>query len=80
MYQVAGYLLHSCRTEGTPGPWRGRLPGTRLGHQVTVIDRDPGPADGRWWDRKGVMRFHHPHFPQQVVLITNQFQENFEVP
>ena len=40
----------------------------RRGHQVTVIDRDGGPAGGRWWDRKGVMQFHHPHhFRQQVV-------------
>jgi len=40
----------------------------RRGHQVTVIDRDPGPDGGQWWDRKGVMQFHHPHhFRQQVV-------------
>ncbi len=40
----------------------------RRGHQVTVIDRDPGPAGGQWWDRKGVMQFHHPHhFRQQVA-------------
>jgi 2-polyprenyl-6-methoxyphenol hydroxylase-like FAD-dependent oxidoreductase len=41
---------------------------TRRGHRVTVIDRDRGPADGQWWDRKGVMQFHHPHhFRQQVA-------------
>lgn len=40
----------------------------RRGHQVTVIDRDPGPAGGQWWDRKGVMQFHHPHhFRQQIT-------------
>jgi 2-polyprenyl-6-methoxyphenol hydroxylase-like FAD-dependent oxidoreductase len=40
----------------------------RRGHQVTVIDRDPGPGGGQWWDRKGVMQFHHPHhFRQQVA-------------
>jgi 2-polyprenyl-6-methoxyphenol hydroxylase-like FAD-dependent oxidoreductase len=39
----------------------------RRGHQVTVIDRDPGPDGGRWWDRKGVMQFHHPHFFRQQV-------------
>ena len=39
----------------------------RRGHQVTVIDRDPGPDDGQWWDRKGVMQFHHPHFFRQQV-------------
>jgi 2-polyprenyl-6-methoxyphenol hydroxylase-like FAD-dependent oxidoreductase len=38
----------------------------RRGRQVTVIDRDPGPA-GQWWDRKGVMQFHHPHFFRQQV-------------
>ena len=37
------------------------------GGQVTVIDRDPGPDGGRWWDRKGVMQFHHPHFFRQQV-------------
>jgi 2-polyprenyl-6-methoxyphenol hydroxylase-like FAD-dependent oxidoreductase len=40
----------------------------RRGHQVTVIDRDRGPEGGQWWDRKGVMQFHHPHhFRQQVA-------------
>ena len=40
----------------------------RRGHQVTVIDRDPGPGHGQWRDRKGVMQFHHPHhFRQQVA-------------
>src|SRR5215475_10862011 len=39
----------------------------RRGHQVMVIDRDPGPDGGRWWDRKGVMQFHHPHFFRQQV-------------
>jgi 2-polyprenyl-6-methoxyphenol hydroxylase-like FAD-dependent oxidoreductase len=40
----------------------------RRGHEVAVIDRDPGPGADRWWDRKGVMQFHHPHhFRQQVV-------------
>jgi 2-polyprenyl-6-methoxyphenol hydroxylase-like FAD-dependent oxidoreductase len=40
----------------------------RRGHHVTVIDRDPGPGGGQWWDRQGVMQFHHPHhFRQQVA-------------
>src|SRR5215472_2706346 len=39
----------------------------RRGHQVTVIDRDPGPDGDQWWDRKGVMQFHHPHFFRQQV-------------
>jgi 2-polyprenyl-6-methoxyphenol hydroxylase-like FAD-dependent oxidoreductase len=39
----------------------------RRGHRVVVIDRDPGPDGGRWWDRKGVMQFHHPHFFRRQV-------------
>jgi len=39
----------------------------RRGHDVTVIDRDPGPDGGQRWDRKGVMQFHHPHFFRQQV-------------
>lgn len=31
------------------------------GHDVTVVERDPGPqADGSW-PRRGVMQFHHAH-------------------
>ena len=41
----------------------------RRGHQVTVIDRDTGPGGGQWWDRKGVMQFHHPHFFRQQVAM-----------
>lgn len=34
----------------------------RRGHDVVVVDRDPGPdADGSW-ERRGVMQFRHPHF------------------
>jgi 2-polyprenyl-6-methoxyphenol hydroxylase-like FAD-dependent oxidoreductase len=33
----------------------------RRGHQVTVVDRDPGPAADGAWERRGVMQFHHPH-------------------
>lgn len=40
----------------------------RRGHEVTVIERDPGPNGDGSWKRKGVMQFHHPHgFRQQVV-------------
>ncbi len=39
----------------------------RRGHEVTVIDRDPGPDQNGSWKRRGVMQFHHPHaFRQQV--------------
>jgi 2-polyprenyl-6-methoxyphenol hydroxylase-like FAD-dependent oxidoreductase len=31
------------------------------GHQVTLVDRDPGPVAGRPWERVGVMQFHLPH-------------------
>jgi 2-polyprenyl-6-methoxyphenol hydroxylase-like FAD-dependent oxidoreductase len=33
----------------------------RRGHEVTVVDRDPGPAADGTWERRGVMQFHHPH-------------------
>ena len=40
----------------------------RRGHDVTVVDRDPGPESDQRWERKGVMQFHHPHgFRGQVV-------------
>lgn len=40
----------------------------RRGHQVTVVDRDPGPpADGEW-RRLGVMQFEHAHGWRPQVL------------
>lgn len=33
----------------------------RRGHDVTVVDRDPGPVEGRPWRRRGVMQFAHAH-------------------
>jgi len=39
----------------------------RRGHQVAVVDRDPGPGGSQRWDRKGVMQFHHPHFFRRQV-------------
>ncbi len=40
----------------------------RRGHEVTAIDRDPGPDGDGSWNRRGVMQFHHPHgFRQQVM-------------
>lgn len=40
----------------------------RRGHDVTVVDRDPGPRPDGTWERAGVMQFHHPHvFRLQVV-------------
>jgi 2-polyprenyl-6-methoxyphenol hydroxylase-like FAD-dependent oxidoreductase len=40
----------------------------RRGHQVTVVDRDPGPAADGAWDRRGVMQFHHPHALRRQVV------------
>ena len=40
----------------------------RRGHQVTAVDRDPGPAADGSWPRRGVMQFHHAHaFRHQVI-------------
>ena len=33
----------------------------RQGHEVTLVDRDPGPIAGRPWERVGVMQFQLPH-------------------
>jgi 2-polyprenyl-6-methoxyphenol hydroxylase-like FAD-dependent oxidoreductase len=33
----------------------------RRGHDVTLVDRDPGPAADGTWTRKGVMQAVHPH-------------------
>jgi 2-polyprenyl-6-methoxyphenol hydroxylase-like FAD-dependent oxidoreductase len=33
----------------------------RQGHEVALVDRDPGPTAGRPWKRVGVMQFHLPH-------------------
>jgi 2-polyprenyl-6-methoxyphenol hydroxylase-like FAD-dependent oxidoreductase len=40
----------------------------RRGHPVTIVDRDPGPAPGGDWPRKGVMQFHHPHGLRRQVI------------
>ena len=40
----------------------------RRGHELTLIDRDPGPQQDGSWNRRGVMQFHHPHgFREQVI-------------
>ena len=39
----------------------------RRGHQVTAVDRDPGPDDETTWARRGVMQFHHAHGFRQTV-------------
>jgi 2-polyprenyl-6-methoxyphenol hydroxylase-like FAD-dependent oxidoreductase len=40
----------------------------RRGHDVTAVDRDPGPADAQTWARRGVMQFHHAHAFRQTVV------------
>jgi 2-polyprenyl-6-methoxyphenol hydroxylase-like FAD-dependent oxidoreductase len=41
----------------------------RRGHQLTVVDRDPGPT-AAGWHRRGVMQFEHAHgFRPQVALV-----------
>ncbi|MGZ8757304.1 MAG: FAD-dependent oxidoreductase [Aeromicrobium sp.] len=40
----------------------------RRGHEVTIVDRDTGPAPDGTWPRRGVMQFHHAHsFRGQVA-------------
>jgi 2-polyprenyl-6-methoxyphenol hydroxylase-like FAD-dependent oxidoreductase len=34
---------------------------TRRGHEVVLVDRDPGPPTHGPWHRRGVMQFHHAH-------------------
>lgn len=41
----------------------------RRGHQVDVVDRDPGPEHAEW-RRRGVMQFRHPHFFRHLVRQT----------
>src|SRR4051794_15904982 len=41
----------------------------RRGHQVTSVDRDPGPV-GDVWARRGVMQFEHAHgFRPQIPMV-----------
>ena len=48
----------------------GMLTGAALaerGYEVTLVDRDPGPAADGTWQRRGVMQFEHAHgFRPQV--------------
>jgi 2-polyprenyl-6-methoxyphenol hydroxylase-like FAD-dependent oxidoreductase len=39
----------------------------RRGHQVSLVDRDPGPAPDSRWKRRGVMQFDLPHFFRPLV-------------
>jgi len=39
----------------------------RSGHQVDLVDRDPGPPAAGPWARRGVMQFNLPHFFRPTV-------------
>jgi 2-polyprenyl-6-methoxyphenol hydroxylase-like FAD-dependent oxidoreductase len=43
----------------------------RRGHDVTIVDRDPGPTGDADWPRAGVMQFEHAHGwrPQVVAAL-----------
>ena len=51
----------------------GLLTGAALaerGHEVTAVDRDPGPETDGTWRRRGVMQFEHAHgFRPQVAEV-----------
>lgn len=40
----------------------------RRGHDVTIVDRDAGPAADGSWERRGVMQFHHPHGLRRQIV------------
>jgi 2-polyprenyl-6-methoxyphenol hydroxylase-like FAD-dependent oxidoreductase len=50
----------------------------RRGHQVTSVDRDPGPT-GEAWIRRGVMQFEHAHGfrPQVPMTLLAEWPEAF---
>ncbi len=45
----------------------------RRGHEVTSVDRDPGPT-AHAWTRRGVMQFEHAHGFRPQVSLTLQAQ------
>src|SRR5471030_2862175 len=52
----------------------------RRGHQVSIIDRDPGPARDGSWPRRGVMQFHHAHLfrPQVVNAVRTEMPDAYQ--
>jgi len=52
----------------------------RRGHQVSIIDRDPGPAPDGSWPRRGVMQFHHAHLfrPQVVNAVRTEMPDAYQ--
>ena len=51
----------------------------RRGHDVTCVDRDPGPRPAGDWPRTGVMQFRHAHNfrPQVPSFLRAQWPEAF---
>lgn len=49
----------------------------RRGHEVVVVERDPGPAPDGSWPRRGVMQFHQAHGfrPQVRDLLLAEWPE-----
>ncbi len=52
----------------------------RRGHDVTAVDRDPGPPLGTTWARRGVMQFHHAHAFRSTVVESLERQLPEAVP
>jgi 2-polyprenyl-6-methoxyphenol hydroxylase-like FAD-dependent oxidoreductase len=51
----------------------------RRGHEVTSVDRDPGPS-GDAWRRRGVMQFEHAHAfrPQVPTTLQAEWPEAYD--
>jgi 2-polyprenyl-6-methoxyphenol hydroxylase-like FAD-dependent oxidoreductase len=52
----------------------------RRGHQVTLVDRDPGPGPDGAWPRKGVMQFRHAHVMRThaVHVVRSEVPEAYD--
>jgi len=52
----------------------------RQGHEVALVDRDPGPIAGQPWRRVGVMQFHLPHAfrPQCRTVLSARLPDLYE--
>ena len=52
----------------------------RRGHQVTAVDRDPGPPPDGAWERRGVMQFPHAHVfrPQVASALLAEVPEAYD--
>ncbi|MGN6576977.1 MAG: FAD-dependent oxidoreductase [Nocardioides sp.] len=52
----------------------------RRGHQVTAVDRDPGPRPDGTWPRRGVMQFAHAHAfrPQVADALRAEMPEAYD--